>query len=118
MRLFLSLLIRNRLAALGAVLLLMLITLCLLVPLLPLANPDVTDTANKFLRPFSPGHLLGTDHLGRDLLSRLRWGTRLSLTVGFVAAMTAAFFGPRGHAPRAGQVFAQPSQLPDHRQIQ
>ena len=93
MRLFLSLLIRNRLAALGAVLLLALVLLCLIVPQLPLADPDVIDTPNKFLRPFSPGHYLGTDHLGRDLLSRLLWGTRLSLAVGFAAALTAAFFG-------------------------
>lgn len=93
MRLFLTLLFRNRLAALGAVLLLALVLLCLVVPLLPLADPNVTDTPNKFLRPFSEGHLLGTDHLGRDLLSRLLWGTRLSLAVGVAAAAAAAFFG-------------------------
>lgn len=93
MRLFFMLLFRNRLAALGAVLLLALVLLCLVVPLLPLADPNVTDTPNKFLRPFSEGHLLGTDHLGRDLLSRLLWGTRLSLAVGVAAAAAAAFCG-------------------------
>jgi peptide/nickel transport system permease protein len=41
----------------------------------------------------SPGHLLGTDQLGRDLLSRLVWGTRTSLAVGFVAVLIAALLG-------------------------
>jgi peptide/nickel transport system permease protein len=45
------------------------VLLALLTPLLPLADPDVTDTANRFKPPFSEGALLGTDHLGRDLLS-------------------------------------------------
>jgi peptide/nickel transport system permease protein len=65
----------------------------LITPLLPLAPPDVTDTPNRFLPPFSEGALLGTDHLGRDLLSRLMWGTRLSLAVGFAAAIIAATIG-------------------------
>jgi len=43
--------------------------------------------------PFEGGHILGTDHLGRDLLSRLLWGTQLSLAVGFAAAFIAATFG-------------------------
>jgi peptide/nickel transport system permease protein len=41
----------------------------------------------------SPGHLLGTDQLGRDLLSRLVWGTRTSLAVGFFAVVIAALLG-------------------------
>jgi peptide/nickel transport system permease protein len=57
------------------------------------ADPDVTDTPNRFQPPFSEGALLGTDHLGRDLLSRLMWGTRLSLAVGFAAAIIAATIG-------------------------
>jgi peptide/nickel transport system permease protein len=93
MRLFLRLLFRNRLAAFGAVVLGVILVLALITPLLPLHPPNVTNTANRFLRPWSEGHLLGTDHLGRDLLSRLLWGTRLSLAVGFAAALIAAVIG-------------------------
>lgn len=90
---FLALLFRNRLAAAGAIIMVLVVLLALVTPLLPLHNPDVTNTADRFIRPFSEGHLLGTDHLGRDLLSRLMWGTRLSLAVGFAAALIAATIG-------------------------
>ncbi len=93
MNAFLKLLFRNRLAALGAVVLAAILILVLITPLLPLKNPDVTATADRFMRPFSEGHLLGTDHLGRDLLSRLLYGTRLSLAIGIAAALIAATIG-------------------------
>jgi peptide/nickel transport system ATP-binding protein/peptide/nickel transport system permease protein len=93
MRTFVRLLFRNRLAAMGAVVLAIILLLALLTPFLPLADPDATATADRFQRPFSEGHLLGTDHLGRDLLSRLMWGTRLSLAVGITAAVIAATIG-------------------------
>ncbi|CZF85577.1 dipeptide/oligopeptide/nickel ABC transporter permease/ATP-binding protein [Grimontia marina] len=67
--------------------------LVLVTPLLGLQDPAITDTANRFLRPLSDGHLLGTDHLGRDLLSRLLWGTQLSLAVGFAAALIGSAIG-------------------------
>nr|WP_216366870.1 dipeptide/oligopeptide/nickel ABC transporter permease/ATP-binding protein [Halovulum dunhuangense] len=87
------LLARNRLALAGGVVLSVVVLLALLTPILPLAEPDVTNTSNRFRPPFSEGALLGTDHLGRDLLSRLMWGTRLSLAVGFAAAIIAATIG-------------------------
>ena len=90
---FFKLLARNRLALAGGIALLIVVILALLTPLLPLADPDVTNTSNRFQPIFSEGALLGTDHLGRDLLSRLLWGTRLSLAVGFAAAITAATIG-------------------------
>ncbi|WP_037371018.1 dipeptide/oligopeptide/nickel ABC transporter permease/ATP-binding protein [Salipiger mucosus] len=90
---FLSLLARNRLALAGLVVMVLVVLLALVTPLLPLADPDVTNTGDRFLPPFSEGALLGTDHLGRDLLSRLMWGTRLSLAVGFAAAVIAAVLG-------------------------
>ena len=42
---------------------------------------------------FSAGHPLGADQLGRDMLSRIVWGTRVSLAVGLIAAVTAAVIG-------------------------
>ncbi|HAI28891.1 MAG TPA: peptide ABC transporter permease, partial [Thalassospira sp.] len=69
------------------------IALVLITPILPLPDPDVTDPAQRLLPPFSDGHFLGTDHLGRDLLSRLLWGTRVSLAVGISASLVAALFG-------------------------
>jgi len=93
MKQFLQLLFRNRLAAMGAVVLSIIVVLAVLTPILPLPDPNVTNTADRFAPPFSEGYLLGADHLGRDQLSRLLWGTRTSLAVGAVAAFLAAFFG-------------------------
>ncbi|MEC9244494.1 MAG: dipeptide/oligopeptide/nickel ABC transporter permease/ATP-binding protein [Pseudomonadota bacterium] len=87
------LLLNNTLAASGLVLLVLIIAAALLAPLLPLPDPDATAPANRLLRPLSEGHLLGTDALGRDILSRLVWGTRVSLAVGISATLIAAFFG-------------------------
>ncbi len=89
----LALLARNRLALAGLIVMGVVVLLAFVTPLLPLPDPDVTDTGNRFLPPFSEGALLGTDHLGRDQLSRLLWGTRLSLAVGFAAATIAAVLG-------------------------
>ena len=48
-----------------------------------------TDPNATFLPPLSPGHILGTDDLGRDLLARLLYAGQVSLGVGFVAAILA-----------------------------
>ncbi|QLK63603.1 ABC transporter permease subunit (plasmid) [Enterobacteriaceae bacterium Kacie_13] len=88
-----SLLLANRLATLGLTLLVLAFAAALAAPLLPIPDPDATDLLNRLLPPFSPGHWLGTDPLGRDMLSRLLWGTRVSLAVGICATLLAAFFG-------------------------
>ncbi|CAD7049690.1 peptide ABC transporter permease [Pseudorhizobium halotolerans] len=88
-----SLLLHNRLAAIGLFLLALLVLVALLAPVLPLPDPNATAPAER-LRPFLfEGHLLGTDELGRDILSRLIWGSRVSMTVGFSATLVAAVIG-------------------------
>lgn len=88
-----QLLMANRLAAAGLFLFGFIVILAVLAPVLPLPNPDITDQPNRLLPPFADGHLLGTDHLGRDILSRLIWGTQVSLIVGVSATALAAIFG-------------------------
>ena len=89
----LRLLLNNRLAALGLLILLAVLVTAFAAPWLPLPDPDATDPANRLLRPLAQGHLLGTDALGRDLLARLIWGTRTSLAVGVGASLIAALAG-------------------------
>ena len=75
--------------ALASVLVLVLICLAALcAPLLPLQNPTRQDLSQGLLPP-SRAHWLGTDDLGRDILSRTIWGARLSLLAG-TAPVTAA----------------------------
>lgn len=93
LRTALALLFRNRLAGFGAIVLALVVAITLAAPVLPLHDPNTTDLANRLLRPFAPGHLFGTDHLGRDLLARLIWGTQLSLAVGISASLIAAVIG-------------------------
>jgi peptide/nickel transport system permease protein len=52
---------------------------------LPLADPEDQDLANRLAGPFTAGHLLGTDGLGRDILSRLAYGARVSLIISVAA---------------------------------
>lgn len=87
------LLLANRLAAAGLFVLAAIILLAALAPILPIANPDVTETSMRLKGPVVAGHLLGTDQLGRDILARLLWGTQISLLVGISATLIAAVFG-------------------------
>ena len=89
----LSLLSRNRLAAFGAFVLASIVVIALLTPFLPLLPPDATDPANRLIAPFNAGRYLGTDQLGRDMLARMLWGTRLSLAVALTATFAAALVG-------------------------
>jgi peptide/nickel transport system permease protein len=70
-----------------------LLGLALALPLLPLPDPDLTALDARLLSPGSPGHLLGTDPLGRDMLARLIFATRLSLVVGALGVAIAAAVG-------------------------
>jgi peptide/nickel transport system permease protein len=83
----------NHLAIAGLYLVLAIGLVCIVTPLLPLNDPNATDLTLRLLPLLSPGHLLGTDQLGRDMLSRLLWGTRVSLAVGIIATAFAALIG-------------------------
>lgn len=84
--------LRHRMAVVGAVILLTLGLISLAAPLIAPHDPvEVDVTAIK--KPPSADHLLGTDYAGRDVLSRLIWGGRVSMSVGLVAAGIAVTIG-------------------------
>ncbi len=60
---------------------------------LPTADPNAIDIPSKLADPFSPGHPLGTDGLGRDILARLVAGARVSLTVSLTAVGVGVLVG-------------------------
>ncbi|MEW6587308.1 MAG: ABC transporter permease, partial [Nitrospirota bacterium] len=82
----------NKLAVTGAFLVIALFFAALLAPFISPYNPTDIDR-NHILEPPSFWHPLGTDDLGRDVLSRMIWGGRISLLVGFVAVGIATFIG-------------------------
>ena len=73
---------RNLLAVTSVLAILACVLVAVLAPWLPLADPDAVDTPHRLRPPLSPGHPLGTDEFGRDLLARLVWGARVSLLAG------------------------------------
>jgi peptide/nickel transport system permease protein len=84
---------RNRLAVVAALGLVAALVLAALAPWLPLLDPDTVDTVRRLQPPLTPGHLLGTDEFGRDLLARLVWGARVSLLAGVGTAVAAMVIG-------------------------
>ncbi len=83
---------RNRLSVIGAAVVLILISVALFAPFIAPYDPTTIDVYNV-LSPPGKTHLLGTDDLGRDLFSRIIWGSRVSLKVGFVAVGIAIMIG-------------------------
>ncbi len=82
----------NRLAMAGAVVVLVLVAVALLAPLVAPDDPNRIDV-DAILLPPGPDHLFGTDELGRDVLSRMIYGARVSLEVGIVSAGIATLVG-------------------------
>lgn len=77
----------------GAALVLCVVIAAICAPLLAPADPALQDLGHRLAAPGSPGHLLGTDQFGRDLISRLIHGARVSLQAGVVAVAVGASVG-------------------------
>ncbi|MBE0518228.1 MAG: ABC transporter permease [Thermoplasmata archaeon] len=94
---------KNNMVVVGTTIIVIIIALALLAPVLPMADPTVFVPEEK-LQPPSTDHWFGTDELGRDVFSRVIWGSRVSLTVatlaiffsliiGVMLGLTAGYFG-------------------------
>ncbi|HET58193.1 MAG TPA: ABC transporter permease [Deltaproteobacteria bacterium] len=83
---------RNKLAVAGGIVVIALFAVSLLAPWIAPCDPNEINI-DRVLESPSSEHLLGTDQLGRDVLSRMIWGSRISLKVGFVATGIAILVG-------------------------
>ncbi|MEU7880196.1 ABC transporter permease [Microbispora bryophytorum] len=77
----------------GLILFGLIVALALCAPLLTSQDPIKQNLQAAFLDPGAPGHLLGTDALGRDVLARLLYGARVDLRVGVVAVISPLIIG-------------------------
>jgi peptide/nickel transport system permease protein len=80
---------RSGAALLGLGLVAVMAVLATLAPFIAPRDPDAIDTARRLAPLLTPGHPLGTDEFGRDLLSRLLYGARISLVIGLSATALA-----------------------------
>ena len=85
-------LLKNRMAAAGLAFITLILILAIFAPLLATHNPTAIDT-DAVLTPPSAGHFFGTDTLGRDIFSRIVYGSRISLSIGFIAVGIALLVG-------------------------
>ncbi len=84
--------LRNPLTLAGVIIVVVFVIAAVAAPIVAPYEPNKQNLALR-LKPPSAQHLLGTDQLGRDVLSRIVWGARISLTVGLVVVISASIFG-------------------------
>lgn len=83
---------QNKLALLGGIIVISLCIFAMLAPVISPYNPNDIDRENILVSP-NLNHFMGTDDLGRDVLSRMLHGSRISLAVGFVAVGISTVIG-------------------------
>ena len=83
---------KNALAIFGGSIVLILVLVAIFAPYVATDDPTAIDIKNALLGP-SAGHILGTDQLGRDIFSRIVYGSRVSLSIGLIAVGLAAVIG-------------------------
>lgn len=83
----------NKLAFVGFLSIVGALLIAVFSPLIAPYSPTEMNTPNRFAPPGSPGHVLGTDEFGRDVLSRIIFGSRVSLLVAAVSVSLATLVG-------------------------
>jgi peptide/nickel transport system permease protein len=84
---------RMKLAWAGVAILAVVAVLAVAAPLIAPYDPAAVSLADRLKPPGTPGHLLGTDPLGQDVLTRVIYGARISLVVGFVVVAISGALG-------------------------
>jgi peptide/nickel transport system permease protein len=84
---------RDPLAIAAIVTIAVVVLAAILAPTLAPYEPTRVNPRLRLAPPLTPGYLLGADYLGRDLLSRIMWGGRVSLWVGFAPVALSAIAG-------------------------
>jgi peptide/nickel transport system permease protein len=98
-------LLKNKVAVIGGLMVVVEIVVAILAPYLAPFDPLDQDLRSVLLPPLTSGHLMGTDDLGRDILSRIIYGARISLLVGVAVVGIATVVGvpvgaAAGYSPR------------------
>lgn len=89
---FFSKFLRNPQAVFGAVIVITMILMAVSAEIITTSDPTRLSPRDKFIEP-GPEHFFGTDHLGRDILTRIVYGSRVSLLVGLAAVTLSAIIG-------------------------
>ncbi len=83
---------RNRMAASGLLFIALMLVCAVFAPLIATHDPSRIDPDSVLAGP-GPGHIFGTDSLGRDIFSRIVYGARISLSIGFIAVGISVLIG-------------------------
>ena len=85
-------LLKNKMAMAGAIFITIVILFAVFAPFIAMYSPSAMDSGS-ILMPPSKAHIFGTDTLGRDIFSRIVYGSRISLSIGFIAVGIAVLIG-------------------------
>ncbi|MCB0195432.1 MAG: ABC transporter permease [Anaerolineae bacterium] len=84
--------VRNPQTLVGGIIVAAIVLIAVLAPILAPYDPNLPNP-DQLYRPPSPEHIMGTDEIGRDILSRMIYGARISLTVGLATMLLSGFIG-------------------------
>lgn len=91
-RTFMKRLMKNKAAVVGGVIILLVILIGIFGPFILKTDPNAVNVLNKLQAP-SKDHWFGTDNFGRDIFTRIIYGTKLTLTVGFLSVLIGGVIG-------------------------